>query len=192
MFIYRTHLRLRDTDATGVMYFSEQFKFALEAFEAPYVPASTPQQLNYRERDLTVSVNQLVGNEIAVGANYSLTQSRLNEDLPDVPVEGANTTETALLNQAGSYLLFNHPSGFYALGEVEWYDQYNSGYSPALGNPDFVQENVFAGWRLAQRRLELQLGILNLGGGGYHLNPLNVYDELPMKRVFEARFTFAF
>jgi len=32
-FVYRTQLRLKDTDATGVMYFSEQFKFALEAFE---------------------------------------------------------------------------------------------------------------------------------------------------------------
>ena len=33
MFIYRTQLRLKDTDATGVLYFSEQFKFALETFE---------------------------------------------------------------------------------------------------------------------------------------------------------------
>jgi YbgC/YbaW family acyl-CoA thioester hydrolase len=33
MFIYRTQLRLKDTDATGVLYFSEQFKFAMEAFE---------------------------------------------------------------------------------------------------------------------------------------------------------------
>lgn len=33
MFIYRTQIRLKDTDATGVLYFSEQYKFALEAFE---------------------------------------------------------------------------------------------------------------------------------------------------------------
>jgi YbgC/YbaW family acyl-CoA thioester hydrolase len=33
VFIYRTQIRLKDTDATGVLYFSEQFKFALEAFE---------------------------------------------------------------------------------------------------------------------------------------------------------------
>lgn len=33
MFVYRTQIRLKDTDATGVLYFSEQFKFALEAFE---------------------------------------------------------------------------------------------------------------------------------------------------------------
>lgn len=33
MFIYRTHVRLKDTDATGVLYFAEQFRMALEAFE---------------------------------------------------------------------------------------------------------------------------------------------------------------
>ncbi len=33
MFTYRTKIRLKDTDATGVLYFSEQFKLALEAFE---------------------------------------------------------------------------------------------------------------------------------------------------------------
>ena len=33
MFVYRTQVRLKDTDATGVLYFSEQFKMALEAFE---------------------------------------------------------------------------------------------------------------------------------------------------------------
>jgi 1,4-dihydroxy-2-naphthoyl-CoA hydrolase len=32
-FTYRTQLRLKDTDATGVLYFSEQFKFALETLE---------------------------------------------------------------------------------------------------------------------------------------------------------------
>lgn len=33
MFIYRTKVRLKDTDATGVLYFAEQFRIALEAFE---------------------------------------------------------------------------------------------------------------------------------------------------------------
>lgn len=33
MFIYRTQVRLKDTDATGVLYFSQQFSFAMETFE---------------------------------------------------------------------------------------------------------------------------------------------------------------
>jgi len=34
MFIYQTRVRLRDTDATGVLYFTEQLRMAVEAFEA--------------------------------------------------------------------------------------------------------------------------------------------------------------
>jgi len=33
MFVYPTQVRLKDTDATGVLYFTEQFRMALEAFE---------------------------------------------------------------------------------------------------------------------------------------------------------------
>lgn len=33
MFVYRTQIRLKDTDATGVLYFAEQFRMAQEAFE---------------------------------------------------------------------------------------------------------------------------------------------------------------
>lgn len=33
MFTYHTQVRLKDTDATGVVYFAEQFRMALEAFE---------------------------------------------------------------------------------------------------------------------------------------------------------------
>ena len=33
MFTYKTSIHLRDTDATGVLYFSEQFRIALETFE---------------------------------------------------------------------------------------------------------------------------------------------------------------
>jgi hypothetical protein len=40
--------------------------------------------------------------------------------------------------------------------------------------------------------LEAQLGLLNLAGGDYNLNPLTVYQELPRKRVVEASLNFIF
>ncbi|MGC1879278.1 MAG: thioesterase family protein [Rhabdochlamydiaceae bacterium] len=33
MFVYHTHVRLKDTDVTGVLYFTEQFRMAQEALE---------------------------------------------------------------------------------------------------------------------------------------------------------------
>ncbi len=50
MYVYKTQVRLRDTDATGVLYFSEQFRMALEAFEE-----------FLKERGF--SLNQLMGSE---------------------------------------------------------------------------------------------------------------------------------
>lgn len=42
MFSYKTSVHLRDTDATGVLFFAEQFKMALEAFEAYLKSAGLP------------------------------------------------------------------------------------------------------------------------------------------------------
>ncbi len=50
MYVYKTQITLRDTDATGVLYFSEQFRMALEAFEEFL-------------KDRGFSLNQLLGSE---------------------------------------------------------------------------------------------------------------------------------
>jgi len=47
--------------------------------------------------------------------------------------------------------------------------------------------NIFAGWRMRRQKGELSLGVLNLAGANYKLNPLNPYSELPRERVFVAR-----
>lgn len=43
----------------------------------------------------------------------------------------------------------------------------------------FFQENIYVGYRFFHRRAELVLGLLNLAGQNYQLNPLTVYSELP-------------
>ncbi len=157
--------------------------------------SSTAQQLDYVERSGSVSLNQLLGDGFVFGADYKITQSDLHWVLPDVPISAdplANQTLKATLQEIDTYLLFNHRSGFYAKLEAHWYGQNNSGWTPIEPSVSFVQENIFAGYRFAHRRAELQLGILNLSGGGYDLNPLTVYQELPRKRVFEAGFNFIF
>jgi Tfp pilus assembly protein PilF len=169
--------------------------FLLQNGGVPAVASSTPEQLDYVEHAESVSLNQLIDNDFVLGVAYKITESDLHEVLPDIPVSAlasANQKLSATLQDIDTYLLFNHPSGFYAKLEAHWYGQNNSGWTPAEPDVSFVQENIFAGYRFAHRRAELQLGILNLSGGGYDLNPLTVYQELPMKRVFEASFNFIF
>ena len=169
--------------------------FSLVDSLAPYVADSTPELLDYRETSVSASVNQLLGEGFAAGASYKADLAKLDDTLPNVPVAALSTAqqqECATLQEAGVYLLFNGPSGFYARGDVTWYHQHNSGYNPAEPGDDFFQENIFAGYRCLNRRLEMQLGILNLSDTDYQLNPLNVYSELPRKRVFTATLNFIF
>jgi Tfp pilus assembly protein PilF len=169
--------------------------FLLQNGGVPAVASSTPEQLDYVEHAGSVSLNQLIDDDFVLGIAYKITQSHLHEVLPNIPVSAltsANQTLTATLQEIDTCLLFNHPSGFYARFEAHWYGQNNGGWTPVEPDVSFVQENIFAGYRFAHRRAELQLGILNLSGGGYDLNPLTVYQELPRKRVFEASFNFIF
>ena len=58
---------------------------------------------------------------------------------------------------------------------------------PDLPGDDFWQFNLYAGYRFPRLRGAVTVGVLNLGGEDYHLNPLTPYNELPHERVFVAR-----
>jgi tetratricopeptide (TPR) repeat protein len=157
------------------------------------VTSSEGEYFDYTEHTLALTLNQLIGDQVVVGTSYHITQSDLRQSLPGIsPAVSPPLTYRANLHTVNGYALLSHPSGFFARAEVDWYGQSNAGFSPAEPDVSFFQENIFAGYRFARRRAELQLGILNLSGGGYNLDPLTVYQELPRKRVFDARFNFIF
>ena len=169
--------------------------FNLQNSLAPYVPDSTPESLNYRENLVKVNVNKLLGQYFGVGAGYQIDWVRLDDVLTDVPqtaLPTAQQQDEATLEQTSAYIIFNHPSGFYARADATWYRQHNSGYNPAQPGDNFFQENIFAGYRCLNRHLDLELGIQNIGGQNYNLNPLNVYAELPRKQVYTATLNFTF
>ena len=170
-------------------------EFTLEDSLSPFVADATPENLDYREFTIKGSLNRILGNKFVAGISYSLDDVKLGDVLPDVPVAAmpaANQQDRARLQEGSAYLLFNDPSGFYARLDATCYHQYNSGYSPGLPGDEFIQENIYAGYRFLNRRCEFQIGILNLGGQNYQLNPLNVYAELPRERTLEARLKFIF
>jgi hypothetical protein len=158
--------------------------------EASVLPSATPQTLNYEERSVLVTLNQLLSDAWSIGTEYRYTQSQLHTLFPDVATAvnpAADRTEQANLHQNNLFVLYNHPSGFFARAEAQWYHQDNFGYSPALPSSDFWQENIYVGYRLKRQKGELTFGVLNLGNTDYHLNPLNLYSELPRERVFLVR-----
>ncbi|HEY3760270.1 MAG TPA: FecR domain-containing protein [Verrucomicrobiae bacterium] len=161
----------------------------------PFVPDSTPQNLKYTEKDLLVTLNQLLGDWWSVGATYQLSDATLRTIYPQIPasVSSANDVKnSALLSQADMFVLFNHSSGFYARADALWYGQKNYDYSPSLPGDYFWQFNLYGGYRFWHRQAQLQVGLLNIANQNYQLNPLNLYSDIPRSRTLEASFQFYF
>jgi tetratricopeptide (TPR) repeat protein len=151
-----------------------------------YTPSGTRQHLDYREKNLMLTVNQLLGKVWSLGAKYRLSQTELETDFPDIPLAvtpAAHTEQEAILHQVRLHTLFNHASGFFGLFESVWSSQSNLGYTPDLPGDDFWHFNVHLGYRFPRRQAEVRVGVLNLADEDYHLNPLSLYPEYRHSRT---------
>ncbi|MGD0351619.1 MAG: TonB-dependent receptor [Verrucomicrobiota bacterium] len=165
------------------------FNYYPDGFDNP-IPQGLREHLDYQEESVLVTVNQLLGRDWSLGARYLYTQAVLHDNFPDVPVTPPpidnpiipSQRTKGVLQQVSLSAIYNHPCGFFAQGEAQWYGQNNSGYTPSE-SADFWQFNVFAGYRFLQRRAEVTLGLLNITDQNYNLNPLNLYNELPRSRT---------
>jgi hypothetical protein len=166
----------------------------------PFINQSgTREELDFVERSLIVSINQLVKSAWSFGASYRLSQAELDDLFPDIP-----TTATtfggfrrqqhleARLHQLRGFALYNHRSGLFAQLDSVWSKQSNSGYSPELAGEDFWQFNAAGGYRFARRQAEVRVGVLNFTDQDYRLNPLNLTYELPRERTLFVSCRFSF
>jgi tetratricopeptide (TPR) repeat protein len=153
-------------------------------------PAQTVENLDFEERSLTLYVSQLLGEEWAAGVRYRLSQAELSSNFPLIPTgaTGAgnlSTDQTSVLGQLKLFVVWNHPSGFFAGWDSDAYHQSNRGYSPDRPGDSFWQHNVHAGYRFPRRRAEIRVGVLNLNDQDYRVNPLNyVSTDIPRRRTF--------
>ncbi|MDB6059598.1 MAG: hypothetical protein JWO95_3442, partial [Verrucomicrobiales bacterium] len=155
-------------------------------------------QLDYTEKNLQFTANQLVGKLWSFGAQYRVSDATFDEDfyqMPDHTTYGnfrPRHRNEAVLHQVRLSSNFNHPSGFFALAEGIWNSQSNQGYAPDLPGDDFWQMNVYGGYRFFHRRAEVTLALLNATDQDYHLNPLNLHDEFPHRRTLMTRLRLSF
>lgn len=162
----------------------------------PDAPASTAQSLEFRERNLSAYAAQLLGEACSVGVRYRLSEARLHGRFPAIPtgtpgLDAVEQQERSVLHELSLFGNFHHRSGVFARWESTWYRQSNRGYTPDRPGDNFWQHNVWLGYRLPRRALEVQCGLLNLTGDDYRLNPLNLYTPLPRERtlVVQLRWT---
>jgi tetratricopeptide (TPR) repeat protein len=175
--------------------------FGYYPYSLPYpVPSGQRENLDYQEKSLLVTANQLLGRKWSLGARYRLTQAVLNDNFPNVPVSPSYITKPiapgqrtdGVLQQLSLSAIYNHPCGFFARGEALWEAQSNNGYTPAEPGDDFWQFNALVGYRFPRRKAEVTLGLLNLTDQNYNLNPLNLYNELPRSRTLALRLQLSF
>lgn len=163
-------------------------------------PGHIRQRLDYDERALTLTLNQLVGENWAFGARYRVSQADLDNDYPQLrpglPVAGSGiqprSHPESFLHHVAFHAIYNHRCGFFSQVQALWYGQDNDGFATSEPGDEIWQFNGFAGYRFWQRRAEVTLGVLNIADNDYKLEPLNFYNELPRERTFVARLRFKF
>ncbi len=158
------------------------------------IPSSTRQHLNYEERAVTLTLNQLVSDEWSLGAQYSFVGSELQIKFPALPDldRSIDSTNRAELHRLTLSVLYNHPSGFFAQAESQWYFQETFRSTIELPGDSIQQLNFYVGYRFPRQYGDLTVGILDALGEDYRLNPVTPYQELPRERVVYARLRFRF
>lgn len=149
-------------------------------------PGLLKQSVDFHEQSLLATADQLLGKQWSVGTRYRLSFADLDAKYPDAsvaPKQHWNST----LNEINLHANWNHPCGLFSIFEANWYDQSNSGFSPAEPGQDFWQLNAYAGWRFWHRRAEVTVGLLNITDQGYKLEPLNLYNTMADSRTFMTR-----
>jgi len=116
--------------------------------------SSTRELLDYSEKTLRFTVDQLLGGGVSLGAGYRISLAELEGRHPEFLDPGIFLNdftpwrdEESLMHQVNLRAQFNHSSGFFALTQGLWTHQSNRGYSGARPGDDFWQMNLFGGWR---------------------------------------------
>jgi Flp pilus assembly protein TadD len=163
----------------------------------PDSAGSAKQKIDYEERSLTLSVNQLVGRDWAFGLRYRISYADLETRFRGVSdavdqASGVNQDSRGLLQQATFTGIYNLPCGFFAQGDAIWTGQENRGDLSDLEDENLMQFNAYVGYRFLRRHAEARIGVLNITDQDYQLHPVNLYSELPRERMFYASFRFYF
>ncbi|MEP2774932.1 MAG: FecR domain-containing protein [Luteolibacter sp.] len=167
-----------------------------------YFPDSTSQRLDYREVALGITLNQLIGDEFAVGAGYRMTRSDLRTMFPELLASGtpiADVKNTATLHEVMLNAHWNSLTGLFATIEANWYlqdlDDDPRGLAPGgqtREGDDFWQFNALLGYRFNRNQAEISAGVLNIADSDYRLSPLSPYGNIARDRTAVVRCRFNF
>ncbi|WP_367873527.1 tetratricopeptide repeat protein [Luteolibacter sp. Populi] len=163
-----------------------------------YFADSMSEHLEYKEQSVTLTLNQLLGDQFSVGAGFRATSSELHTTLPELPVAlapFANVKDEATLYEMMLSANWNSPTGLFARVEANYYSQ-DLEDDPSRGTfrdgDAFWQFNALAGYRFNSNQCEVSAGVLNIGDTDYRLSALNPRQEIVRDRTAVVRCRFNF
>lgn len=163
------------------------------------VPVSFRDRIRFEEQIVRASASQLLGSSGSIGIDYRWSRARLAWEYPDTAsdasfpgTESRKNHRESSLHRFGAWFQYQNAQGWFGRVQPAWYFHTNRDYVPAIGSDTFWQIDVWAGRRLFHRHLELAVGVLNLTGDSFHLNPMVLQTDLPKERTFAmiCRFNF--
>src|SRR5262249_43633703 len=115
---------------------------------------TTREKLDYEERSIIFTFNQLLGNEWSFGARYRLSDVDLRSDFDEVKSNARlfygwepHQHLEGTLHELNFQVNYAHPSGIFAQAQALWYAQNNRGTVVEQPGDEFWQFNLFAGYR---------------------------------------------
>jgi Tfp pilus assembly protein PilF len=172
-------------------------EFDYHAF-ASAAPSSLPENLDFREWSWEGTLDQIISRDLTLGLDYRLSNARFSDGYPGLPPAPnaadslQSSVQEGLLQSLLIHATFNHPSGFFAQLQGRWTAQSNFDADSSLKGDNFWQFDLLAGYRFPRRHAVISVGVLNFTGQNYHLNPVNLYVQLPRSSTFVCRFQISF
>ncbi len=155
-------------------------------------PDSTSGILDYTERGVRLTVNQILAQEWFAQGYYGFTRAELHTTLPSLPAAAGferTSSQRSDLHRLSGSLLYQRPDGWFGRTVVTWSHQENAGAVPVSGD-DVVQVNLFIGYRFPRHLGDLTVGLLNVTDQNYALHPLTIFEETPRERTLYLRLRF--
>jgi hypothetical protein len=167
----------------------------LDQFAGTTRLAPFEEDLRYRERSLSLTVNQILAEDFFLEAGYQVSWSKLWQRqalVPGNPAQDRRWWEASQLQVVQAGLAYRPRQGWFGRMAAAWYFQENDSTVAARPGDHVPQVEAWVGWQFPLRRGEVSVGVLNLLDEDYRLYPLNYYWELPRVRTFCARMAWRF
>ncbi len=180
----------------GFFFADSEVKRTRGSFFRPSVGATittlgVQEAFAYEEVKVSARIDRLIGDRFSSGIQIQWNRAQLNKSTPDLPAGIAPFPE---FNDVAAELFtlrcaarWQHPQGWFASAEVNYWSQDNQNYLPDLPDDEFLMINLFLGYRLTMERGEVSIGLLNLLDENYRINPLSNFNQLPREFTVLAR-----